>query len=90
MEVAHSVKAEVKKNVKQAYKSKVLLLEDNRVNIKIVTKTLENFVLDYIVAENGEIGIEMAVAEEFDIVLMDIQMPVMEGETATKELIKGR
>src|SRR5205823_4738246 len=38
------------------------------------------------IAENGRIGIEKAIAQTFDVILMDMQMPEMDGETATGEL----
>lgn len=65
---------------------KVLLVDDhdeNRVLINIYLKK-SNYQLE--VAENGEIGFEKFKSKEFDIVLMDIQMPVMDGYVATKAI----
>ncbi len=63
---------------------KILLVEDNIVNQKVAVKFLEkvNHVVD--VAANGRIAVERAKFKDFDIILMDIQMPVMDGYEATR------
>jgi signal transduction histidine kinase/DNA-binding response OmpR family regulator/PAS domain-containing protein len=63
---------------------RILLVEDVDVNRLIVTALLEdcNCVIDE--AENGKISVEMAQNEHYDLILMDMQMPVMDGLTATK------
>ena len=61
-----------------------LVVEDNQVNIKVLTKRLEILGLTYKVAQNGEAAIDQVNGESFDLVFMDIQMPVMDGLTATK------
>lgn len=61
----------------------VLLVEDNEDNILLIQLFLKKtpFILD--VAENGKIAVEKFVSGNFDLVLMDLQMPVMDGYTAT-------
>jgi len=65
---------------------KVLLVEDYAINVKIATKFLERWKLDVEVAENGQIAVETFEVGKYDIILMDIQMPVMDGYTATQQI----
>ncbi len=65
---------------------KVLLVEDNEINQMIAVEVLERLGLKISVAVNGQQGYDMAMAEDFDLVLMDVQMPIMDGITATKLL----
>ena len=69
---------------------KILLVEDSLDNQFVVTRILEAQGAKVEVAQNGSEGLEMALQSNFDLILMDIQMPVMDGFTATKSLrIKG-
>ncbi len=65
---------------------KILLVEDNEINQLIATEVLENFGLNVSVACDGQQGVDMAMHGNFDLVLMDIQMPIMDGLTAAKTL----
>ncbi len=67
---------------------KVLHVEDKEVNQKVASLMLESLGCKVKVANNGKEALEMFPKEKFDIILMDIQMPVMDGITATKELKK--
>lgn len=62
---------------------KILIVEDNAINIKILGKILENWQLEYNVAENGKIGFEKFDTEHYDLILMDLSMPVMDGFEST-------
>jgi PAS domain S-box-containing protein len=68
--------------------ARILLVEDNELNQEVATELLRDagFVVD--IAENGQAAIEKVKAESYDIVLMDMQMPVMDGVTATREIRK--
>ena len=66
--------------------AKVLLVEDNDINQELAMELLSSAGVDAKVAENGEIALEMLDKEQFDGVLMDCQMPVMDGYTATRLL----
>ncbi|WP_162814040.1 response regulator [Vibrio tetraodonis] len=66
--------------------AKVLLVEDNDINQELAMELLSSAGVDAKVAENGEIALEMLDKEAFDGVLMDCQMPVMDGYTATRLL----
>jgi CheY-like chemotaxis protein/two-component sensor histidine kinase len=67
---------------------RVLLVEDYPVNIKVATKFLERWKVNIDVAENGKIAVEKFKIGKYDLILMDIQMPVMDGYTATTEIRK--
>jgi CheY-like chemotaxis protein len=66
--------------------AKVLLVEDNELNQEVATELLRAAGLVVDVAENGQIAVDMVQAGQFDAVLMDVQMPVMDGITATRIL----
>ncbi len=71
----------------------VLLVEDNLVNQKVAVRFLERLGCRVHVAGNGALALESFRAKAFDLVLMDLQMPVMDGLTATqhiRELQSGR
>jgi CheY-like chemotaxis protein len=64
----------------------VLLVEDNPVNVRLATKQLETLGCNVSVAENGALAVETLRLQSFDIVLMDLEMPVMGGLAATKQI----
>ena len=64
----------------------ILLVEDSEDNIMLVKAFLKKTPFRIVVAINGKKAVEMFKENEFDLVLMDMQMPVMDGFTATKEI----
>ncbi len=64
---------------------KILLVEDKVATQKVVRLMLESLGHEVTIAKNGKEAIEIYTSNNFDIVLMDIQMPVMNGITATKQ-----
>jgi PAS domain S-box-containing protein len=68
--------------------SKILVVEDNELNQEVALGLLqgEGFVVE--IANNGKEAVDMVSANAYDIVLMDMQMPVMDGLTATQEIRK--
>ena len=68
---------------------KVLLVEDNQFNYIITNKFLQRWGMNTTHAENGKIALEKLENETFDLVLMDLQMPVMDGYTAAREIRKS-
>ncbi len=65
---------------------RVLLVEDGASNRKLIELILRRAGCQVDSAENGAIGIDMAFHGDYDVILMDMQMPVMDGFTATKKL----
>lgn len=64
-------------------KLKILLCEDNVINQKLAKSVIHNFGFDVDIAENGEEGIALLSKNNYDLVLMDLQMPLKDGyETA--------
>ena len=65
---------------------RVLLAEDNRVNQTVATRLLEKLGYTVAVADNGYAALSLLATQPFDLVLMDIQMPEMDGLTATRKI----
>jgi PAS domain S-box-containing protein len=68
------------------FSGRVLLVEDNVVNQKVARRFLERLGCEVTLAENGVESIEAWEKNDFNLVLMDVQMPVMDGYTATREI----
>ncbi len=66
--------------------ARLLLVEDNAINQQVARETLERAGFRVVVAGNGEIALQTLNQEPFDAVLMDIQMPVLDGLTTTRRL----
>jgi CheY-like chemotaxis protein len=65
---------------------KVLLVEDNPINQRVALINLTKLGHQVDIADNGQIAIEQATTKQYDIVLMDIQMPIKDGVEATREI----
>ncbi|MBC7166665.1 ATP-binding protein [Phenylobacterium sp.] len=65
---------------------RVLLAEDHPVNRRVVELILAPFGVELTIAEDGRAALERLAVERFDLVLMDMQMPVLDGLAATREL----
>lgn len=61
----------------------ILVVEDNAINKQLVVRLLQKAGHDVAVAENGEQALQAIATAEFDVVLMDVQMPIMDGFEAT-------
>ncbi len=67
---------------------RILVVEDNKLNQKITCKILEKKNLSCEIANNGKEAVDLVAKHEYDVILMDIHMPVMDGIEATKEIRK--
>ncbi|WP_223440211.1 response regulator [Polaribacter litorisediminis] len=67
---------------------KVLLVEDNLINVMVGKQILEKAGLKVEVANDGKVAVNMVQENHYDTVLMDIQMPIMDGYTASSEIRK--
>jgi len=65
---------------------KILLVEDNMINQQVAKEFLADTKINVECAENGLVALEKIATQTFDLVLMDIQMPEMDGLTATQEI----
>ena len=64
----------------------ILLVEDNLVNQMVAKELLLTMHANVIIAEHGQLALEKLLIHEIDVVLMDIQMPIMDGLTATRKI----
>lgn len=73
-------------NIENIKGAKILVVEDNEINQQIIKETLEieGFIVD--IAENGQEAVNKISSNFYDVVLMDIQMPIKDGFTASKEI----
>ncbi|TLU99390.1 PAS domain-containing protein [Dyadobacter luticola] len=65
---------------------RLLIVEDNVINVLLMKNFMKQWEVDYDVAENGLIAVEKVQASDYDLVLMDLQMPEMDGYEATAKI----
>jgi len=70
-------------------RGRVLLAEDNEINILVAQTLLEDLGLDVSVASNGEQAVELAAKGDYDVILMDLHMPKVDGAEATRQIRKS-
>lgn len=91
-----SVKGEHDKGVetKETYigleGKRILVAEDNKINFFVANKFLTGWGAIVTPAENGQLALELLEKEDFDLILMDLQMPVMDGIEATRIIRKSQ
>jgi CheY-like chemotaxis protein/HPt (histidine-containing phosphotransfer) domain-containing protein len=81
----HEKEGEALKHIQGA---RVLLVEDNEINQQVAQEILEGAGLNVTLANNGQEAVDAVKENNYDAVLMDVQMPVMDGYTATREIRK--
>ncbi|TDO77546.1 phospho-acceptor domain-containing protein [Flavobacterium chryseum] len=73
-------------NDKQLKHKSILLIEDNKINQMITRKMLENKAISCEIIDNGEDAVEVLKVKKFDMILMDVHLPGINGTTATKQI----
>jgi CheY-like chemotaxis protein len=91
LELAYAVEKEEKTNPSTLIEedlgqAKILLVEDTPFNVLFTTQLLEGWNTVIEVAENGAIAVEKVKTDFYDLVIMDLHMPVMDGYTATRKI----
>ena len=76
--------------LRQIQGARILLVEDNEINQQVARELLESAGLQVVIANNGQEGLDLADPLKQDAVLMDIQMPILDGYQATKKLRENR
>ncbi len=80
-------KQKVRKKRSNKIKREILIAEDNEINQKLLRKIIQSYDLNVTTVMNGAQAVEAVKKHHFDLIFMDIAMPVMDGVTATKEII---
>ncbi len=70
--------------------NKILIVEDNKINQLVVAKMLKKLNIQVVTADNGQEALDALNEQYFDLILMDIQMPIMDGYRATAEIRKSQ
>jgi CheY-like chemotaxis protein len=89
------VKKTIKRTLRERAKAPIsfdkinaLVVEDNAINRKMMQLSLKTIGISSDIAENGRVGYEMRIKNRYDIIFMDVQMPVMDGIEATKAILE--
>lgn len=83
---SHNAPSDAFKSLETISGARILLVEDNEINQEVGLALLRQADFSVDLAENGRIALDMLEAQSYDLVLMDMQMPVMDGVTATIQL----
>lgn len=81
-----NIEIEKKIEHKEKFTGKVLVAEDNPNNQLLIKIVLEKLGLNITIVDNGQIAVEKYQTEEFDLIFLDVNMPVMDGLTALKNI----
>lgn len=81
-----SVNTTIKASISNQLSAEILLVEDNMINQKVAMRLLEKAGCEVTIANNGLEALDRIQESRFDVVLMDCQMPVMDGLTATAKI----
>ena len=86
---AQSQESEVPENFSGLEGKNILVAEDNKINFFVANKFLVGWGISVTHAENGQIALDILEKEDFDLILMDLHMPVMDGIEATRIIRKS-
>jgi PAS domain S-box-containing protein len=79
-----TTEAQAVEAVKNITELKILIVEDNRINQRYAGAVLKRLSIDFDIANNGKIACDLSDERDYDMILMDIQMPVMNGYEAAR------
>jgi CheY-like chemotaxis protein/two-component sensor histidine kinase len=74
--------------LKELHGVKILIAEDNQINVILAKQFMKNWGVECDIAENGERALMLVKTNDYDMVLMDLQMPEMDGYRTTEEIRK--
>ncbi|MEP0071574.1 MAG: ATP-binding protein [Marinomonas sp.] len=83
-----SLEANIIDRVEQSGQPRILLVEDNLTNQMIISEIFKSMKIEVILANNGQEAVTLVASHSFDMIFMDIQMPVMDGLAATEIIRK--
>jgi len=84
--IHHAIKNTPEPFISNLNEVKVLIVEDNEINQSLIRHLFTNWNISFNICSNGKEAIDILKQEAFNIILMDIQMPVMDGYTAVQEI----
>ncbi|MGN7765145.1 response regulator [Paenibacillus sp. 22594] len=73
----------------QRWRKKILVVDDHPINQRLMVSMLDKLGYDSTVAQDGHQAVELSLREDYDFIFMDLQMPVMDGLTATSRIRQG-
>ncbi|MBT8190629.1 MAG: PAS domain S-box protein [Bacteroidia bacterium] len=79
-------KTRISEEKEEQLMARILVVEDNKVNQKYITKLLEKWEYEYETVFNGQEALDLYKDQDFDLIFMDLQMPVMDGFETTKHI----
>lgn len=85
---AQSISPEIVKDTLAFIPGKILIAEDNKINQAVISTLMKKMKIDFELAHNGREAVDLMKAQHFDLILMDISMPILNGFEATKEIRK--
>jgi PAS domain S-box-containing protein len=86
---SHPKNTELQENYSGLEGKKILVAEDNKINFFVANKFLMGWGVTVVHAENGQIALDLLQKESFDLILMDLHMPVMDGIEAIRIIRKS-
>jgi PAS domain S-box-containing protein len=86
VDLAHKKAPVANRGFEPLHGMKILIAEDNAMNVVLMRNFMKQWGIDFDIADNGLIAYELVQSTDYDLVLMDLQMPEMDGYQATKEI----